>query len=180
VNGERRRALESFGSAPAMLEDALRRFPRKMWLYKTSPDQPSIHDMVWYLADSEAMEYVSCRRLIADPDSSAPGHDSVDWSRGLGYFHQEVKAALEIIRTLRRVTYCLLKTLPEDAWTCSADFPMQGRLSLDEWLAMRENQFPDYFQRMERIHSDWMQAVSSRKNMSTRKNWPIEKFAPRI
>jgi len=57
---------------------------------------------------------------------------------------------------------------------------MQGRLSLDEWLAMRENQFPDDIQRMERIHSDWMQAVSSRRNMLTRKNSPIEKFAPRI
>ena len=105
MNGERRRVLESFGSAPATLEDALRRFPRKMWLYKASPDQPSIHDTVWYLADSEAMEYVACRRLIADPDSSAPGHDSAAWSRGLGYFYQDVKAALDIIRTLRRVTY---------------------------------------------------------------------------
>ena len=46
---------------------------------------------------------------------------------------------------------------------------MQGRLSLDEWLAMRENHFPDYVQRMERIHSDWMLAVSSRKNMLTRR-----------
>lgn len=180
MNGERRRVLESFGSAPATLEDALRRFPRKMWLYKASSDQPSIHDTVWYLADSEAMEYVACRRLIADPDSSAPGHDSAAWSRGLGYFYQDVKAALDIIRTLRRVTYCLLKTLPENAWNCSADFPMQGRLSLDEWLAMRENHFPDYIQRMERIHSEWMLAVSSRKNVLTRKNWPIESFAPRI
>ncbi len=180
MNGERRRVLESFGSAPATLEGVLRRFPRKMWLYKASPDQPSIHDTVWYLADSEAMAYVSCRRLIADPDSSAPGHDSAAWSRGLGYFYQDVKAALDIIRTLRRVTYCLLKTLPENAWNCSADFPMQGRLSLDEWLAMRENHFPDYIQRMERIHSEWMLAVSSRKNVLTRKNWPIESFAPRI
>jgi hypothetical protein len=180
VSSQRRRVLESFGSAPATLEDALRRFPRKMWLYMPSPDRPSIHDTVWYLADSEATEYISCRSLIADPDSSPPNHNSAAWSRGLGYFYQDVKAALDIIRTLRRVTYILLKTLPEAAWTVSADFPMQGRLSLDEWLAMRESHFPDYIERMERIHADWMQAVSSRKNMLTRSVSPIENFAPRI
>jgi hypothetical protein len=180
VSSQRRRVLESFGSAPATLEDALRRFPRKMWLYMPSPDRPSIHDTVWYLADSEATEYISCRSLIADPDGSPPNHNSAAWSRGLGYFYQDVKAALDIIRTLRRVTYILLKTLPEAAWTVSADFPMQGRLSLDEWLAMRESHFPDYIERMERIHADWMQAVSSRKNMLTRSVSPIENFAPRI
>ena len=57
---------------------------------------------------------------------------------------------------------------------------MQGRSSLDEWLAMRESHFPDYVQRMERIHADWMRAVSSRKSMLTRKVSPIENFAPRI
>ena len=31
---------------------------------------------------------------------------------------------------------------------------------------------------MERIHADWMRAVSSRKSMLTRKVSPIENFAP--
>jgi hypothetical protein len=179
MNGERRRVLESFGSAPALLEHALHRFPKKMWQYKASPDHPSIHDTVWYLADNEVMEYVSCRRLIAEPGSSPIAHDSAVWSRGLGYFYQDVKAAMEIIRTLRRVTYSLLKTLPEAAWTSSADFATHGRLSLDEWLTSRENHFPDYIQRMERIHSGWMEAVPSQKNLIlTRRTPPIVNFAP--
>jgi len=141
-----------------MLAAAIRRFPRKMWLHKGSAAQPSIHDTVWYLADNEVVEYVACRRLIAQPGLAEPEIDFAAWSRSLGYFYQDVKAAMQIIRVLRRVTYRLLTTLPEDAWANTADLPMHGRVSLGEWLQIRESHFPEHIHRMERIHSEWMKA----------------------
>jgi hypothetical protein len=178
MNAERRRALESFVNAPAMLDAALRRFPRKMWSYKKSFDHPSIHDTVWYLADSEAVEYVSCRRFIAEPGSAVSGIDSSAWNRGLGYFYQDIKEAMEMIRVLRRITYRLLKTLPERAWTYTAEHPIHGRLSLDEWLEIRENDYPEHIQQMEGIYTEWIEAASSGKTaISLRKSRPIESFA---
>lgn len=130
MNVERRRALESFKNAPAMLGAALRHFPRKMWLYKESPDQQCIHDTVLHLADCEVVEYVSCRRLIAEPGSTAPKIDLAVWSRSLGYFYQDIKGAMEIIRILRRTTYHLLENIarrhvelygrPSNPWTTVA------------------------------------------------------------
>jgi hypothetical protein len=143
-----------------MLGAALRHFPRKMWLYKESPDQQCIHDTVLYLADSEVIEYVSCRRLIAEPGSSTPGIDLELWCRGLGYFYQDIREAMDVIRILRRVTYRLLKVLPEIAWTYTADLPIHGRLSLGEWLEIRENHYPEHIQRMERIYSGWIESAA--------------------
>jgi hypothetical protein len=64
---ERREKLESFGRAPALLSAALKQFPKKMWLFKTSPEKWSIHEVILHLADSEATAYICCRRLIAEP-----------------------------------------------------------------------------------------------------------------
>ena len=51
---ERRKMLESFGRAPALLSGVLRQLPKKMWLYKPSPERWSIHEIILHLADSEA------------------------------------------------------------------------------------------------------------------------------
>ena len=178
MNPERRRILESFSNGPTMLALALRRFPRKMWLYKETPEQQCIHDTVLHLADSEVIEYVSCRRLIAEPGSSTPEIDLALWSRGLGYFYQDIKGALEVIRVVRRVTYRLLEALPEVAWTYTADVPIHGCLSLREWLEIRENHYPEHIQRMERIYSAWLDSTAAgMAGASVHKTPQMESFA---
>src|ERR1700752_746723 len=101
---ERSRMIESFGRAPGQLSVALRQFPKKMWLYKPSPERWSIHEIILHLADSEANSYVRCRRFIAEPGSAVFRIDAARWAGALGYFHQSTREALEIIRRLRRMT----------------------------------------------------------------------------
>jgi len=172
MNSERRRVLESFGNAPARLDAVLRQFPRRMWLYKKSSDCLSIHETVWLLADSEVVEYVHCRRFVAEPGSPALGIDLSDWPASLGYFHQDTKQALGIIRALRRGTYHFLVKLPETAWSRTVDLPTHGRLSLNEWLEIREACLPEHIQQMVRTYSEWFNAASAAKSVrSTLKTW---------
>jgi hypothetical protein len=178
MSPERRRLLESFGSGPAMLAAALRRFPRRMWVYRPSANCPSIHETIWQLADSEVVEYVECRRLIAKLDSLAFGVDPSGWCSSLGYFYQDIKEAMGIIRLFRRVTYHLLKTLPEISWTNRVALPVHGDLSLDEWLEIRESCFPEHIERMERIYSQWIEAARPARTVtSTHKSPSAESFA---
>ncbi len=109
---ERRQTLESFGHSPALLAMVLRKLPKKMWLYKPTPQQWSIHEIILHLADSEASSYVLCRQLIAEPHKTVAKFDAERWACTLGYFHQSTREAIEIIRRLRRITYGLLVTLP--------------------------------------------------------------------
>jgi hypothetical protein len=179
MNTARRRILESFRNGPAVLGAALARFPRKMWVYRPSSNQASIHETICQLADTEVIEYVYCRTLIVDPGLPAVGIDSSAWSGSLGYFYEDVKEAMGIIRALRRVTYHFLRVLPENSWTRVAELPTHGRLSLDEWLEIRESYFPEQIRRMERIHAAWCEVTASNQAVAALgKNSPVESFAP--
>src|ERR1700691_226203 len=85
---ERRKMLESFGRAPALLSAVLRQLPKNMWLYKPSAERWSIHGIILHLADSEASSYVRCRHLIAEPGVAVAAFDPARWAGNLGYFHQ--------------------------------------------------------------------------------------------
>jgi hypothetical protein len=162
MNAARRRILESFRNGPTILTAALRRFPRKMWVYKHALDRPNIHDSVCRIADNEVIEYLHCRSLVANPASAATGVDSASWSGRLGYFYQDIRGAMGIIRALRRFTYHFLENLPEDLWARASD----RHISLDQWLAIRESYYPEQIRRMESIYYEWLDSTSSTKTIT--------------
>lgn len=167
MNPERRQALESFGNGAALLTAALRRFPRRMWLYQKSKESRSIHGIVWALADREVIEYIYCRSFVVDPGSPAVEMEPFAWPDRLGYFYHDIKDALGIVRALRRATYRFLASLPEIAWTYTAEFPMQGQLSLEAWLRLQESYLPEQIQLMTDIYSEWLEATSAAKTVRT-------------
>lgn len=162
-SGMRRQQLESFGRAPALLSVALRQFPKKMWLYKPSADRWSIHEIILHLADSEASAYVRCRRFIAEPGSPVLKFDGARWAGSLGYFHQSTREALEIIRRLRRMTYQLLVSLPEPVWEHTVEHPIQGRISLGEWIEIQERHIPHHIDQMQQNYDKWLESNPPRK-----------------
>jgi hypothetical protein len=158
INLERRQLLESFGCGPTMLSVALRAFPRKMWVYKDSTNTESIHDIVWQLADNEIIEYIYCLRFVTDSGASPFVIDSSGLSGNLGHFYHNIKEALGIIRALRLATYHFLKMLRESAWDFPVDLPTHGRLTLHQWLQIRERNIPDHIQKLNQIYVAWIEA----------------------
>src|ERR1700689_3308273 len=139
---ERRKMLESFGRAPALLSAVLRQLPKKMWLFKPSPERWSIHEIILHLADSEASSYVRCRHLIAQPGAPIAKFDTARWAGSLGYFHQSTREALEIIRRLRKMTHHLLMAVPEPVWVHAVEQPGQGQITLELWVERQEQHIP--------------------------------------
>jgi len=168
MTGElRQEKLESFGYGPAMLSAALRPFPKKMWLYKPALERWSIHEIILHLADSEASGYVRCRRLIAEPASSGEEFDAARWAGSLGYFYQSTREALEIIRRLRKMTYQLLVRLPESVWSRRAENPLDGNLSLEDWMERQERHIPHHIEQMKQNYTIWRDAHPPRKSASS-------------
>jgi len=160
---ERCEKLESFGSGPVLLSAALKQFPKKMWLFKPSPEKWSIHDVILHLADSEATAYICCRRLIAEPGSAVLSFDPAVWAGTLGYFHQSTKEALEIIRRLRRMTYPVLRGLPEKVWFHTVEDPRDGKVSLEQFLEIQERHIPHHIKQMKRNYAAWLRLHPPRK-----------------
>ena len=161
---ERRRKLESFGCAPALLSAALRRFPKKMWLYKPTPERWSIHETILHLADSEASAYIRSRGLIAEPANAVQQFDAARWAGSLGYYHQSTREALEIIRRLRNMTYHLLFTLPEQVWLHQANHPGEGSMTLEGWVEHQERHIPHHIEQMKRNYEIWLGTHPPRKS----------------
>jgi hypothetical protein len=160
---ERKRLLDSFGSAPILLGGALRTFPKKMWLHKPAPDRWSIHDHIIHLADREAMEYVFCRRLVAEPEKPTLRFDVSAWATGLGYFHQSTRDALRIITSLRCSTHRLLMTLRESFWHSVFEYSHHGRIDLASWLEVQQQHIPKHVEQMKQNYRDWLKRNPPRK-----------------
>jgi len=144
-------------------------------VYKPCPNRLSIHETVWHLADSEVVEYVNCRRFITEPDSSALGINTFAWSCDHRYFYQDIKEAVQMIRVLRSVVYRSLRAVSQTTWAFTAEIPFHGRVSLEEWLAIRERYFAEQMRRMEGIYSEWLEVTSlTRAARSTHKMRPVE------
>jgi DinB superfamily len=160
---ERRQVLESFGRAPVLLSSILRQLPKKMWLYKPSHERWSIHEIIVHLADSEASSYVHCRHLIAEPGTAVPEFDPARWAGNLGYFHQSTKEALEIIRRLRKMTYCVLITIPDGVWHHTLQHPQEGEISLEKWIARQERHIPHHIDQIKQNYTAWITTHPQRK-----------------
>jgi hypothetical protein len=160
---ERRKMLESFGRAPALLSADLRRLPKKMWLYKPSPERWSIHELILHLTDSEASSYVRCRHLIAEPDVTVAEFDPARWAVKLGYFHQSTREAIEIIRRLRKMTYQLLVAVPEPVWSRMVEYPKDGATSLESWIERQERHIPHHMDQMRLNYVAWIGTHPPRK-----------------
>jgi hypothetical protein len=163
---ERRQLLESFGRAPALLSVTLRELPKKMWLYKPSPERWSIHEIILHLADSEAGSYVRCRHLIAEPGRPVTKFDAARWAGTLGYFHQSTREALEVIRRLRKMTYQLLVSLPEPVWTHAVEHPADGKISLENWIERQERHIPHHIDQLKQNYEAWLRTHPPRKTAS--------------
>ncbi len=160
---ERSRMLGSFGSAPMALSSVLRQLPKKMWLYKPAPQQWSIHEIIVHLADSEASSYVQVRRLIAEPGQMTADFDPERWAGSLGYFHQSTRESLEIIRRLRRMTYCLLLALPDSAWLHTLADGTAGTITLEEWVERQERHIPHHIDQVKSNYALWIGTHPPRK-----------------
>lgn len=147
--------LEAYGGAYEQLTQALERYPREMWQYKSPVEDWSIHEVVVHITDSEANSYIRCRRLIAEPGEAVMSYDETRWATALHYTDQSTEDALQLFKWLRNNTYKLIKTLPESAWSHTIYHPENGTMTMDDWLGVYARHIPDHIEQMDRIYQEW-------------------------
>ena len=152
---ERKRKIESYGRAYPMLVQALAEFPREMWQFKPAPNRWSIHEIIVHLTDSEASSYVRCRRFIAEPNTPAGAYDQDVWTQKLNYHMQSTDDALELFRWLRKMSYDLIRSLPESAWASKLAHPEHSDYTFDRWLDIYDRHTPGHIAQMRKNYEAW-------------------------
>jgi hypothetical protein len=157
TDSQRQAKIDSYGKAYDLLIEALERFPREMWQYRPAEDQWSIHEIVVHIADSEANSYVRCRRFLAEPGETLMAYDEMRWGRELDYLDQNPEDALALFRWLRKLSYDLIKTVPQEVWSRECYHPEDGMITMDDWLDTYQRHIPDHISQMESIHQSWLE-----------------------
>jgi hypothetical protein len=157
TDSQRQAKIDSYGKAYNLLIEALERFSREMWQYRPAEDQWSIHEIVVHIADSEANSYVRCRRFLAEPGETLMAYDEMRWGRELDYLDQNPEDALALFRWLRKLSYDLIKTAPEEVWSRECYHPEDGMITMDDWLDTYQRHIPDHISQMESIHQSWLE-----------------------
>ena len=157
TDSQRQAKIDSYGKAYNLLIEALERFPREMWQYRPAEDQWSIHEIVVHIADSEANSYVRCRRFLAEPGETLMAYDEMRWGRELDYLDQNPEDALALFRWLRKLSYDLIKTVPQEVWSRECYHPEDGMITMDDWLDTYQRHIPDHISQMESIHQSWLE-----------------------
>jgi hypothetical protein len=148
--------IAAYGKGYELLRDALKQFPKEMWQYKPGPERWSIHEIIVHLADSEANSYVRCRRFIAEPGSRVLGYDENRWGDLLNYHGQNPEDALDLFRLLRRMSYFLVKDLPDAVWANTVDHSENGIMSMGDWLGIYTDHVAQHIQQMRATHAAWL------------------------
>ncbi len=147
--------IENYGKAFLNIQTALKNFPVEMWKFKPAPIRWSIHEIIIHFADSEANSYHRCRRFIAEPGSKIFAYDQDKWSDNLDYHSQSAEDALELFRLLRKMTYDLIKDLPEEAWSLTIEHEHLGTITMDTWLEIYEEHITGHIRQMEKVFEEW-------------------------
>ncbi|KPJ78949.1 MAG: hypothetical protein AMJ54_01495 [Deltaproteobacteria bacterium SG8_13] len=153
---ERKSKIESYGRASDQLAEALSEFPRQMWQYKPGPDRWSIHEILLHIADSEANSYIRCRCFLAEPGKSIMAYDENQWAASLRYHEQSATEAVELFGLLRKMSFRLIKTLPESAWSGTIFHPESGSMTLDDWLTIYTNHIPEHIRQIQATYDAWV------------------------
>jgi uncharacterized damage-inducible protein DinB len=153
---ERKPLLESYESAYKRLNQTLATIPEEALHYKPEPSEWSIQEIVLHLADSEANLYVRARRIIAEPGSKVLAFDHDRWTKTLGYHKQSFKAALELFRYLRELTYELLSDQPEKVWKNTVEHSEYGVMTLDQWLERADKHANEHIGQIKANFTDWL------------------------
>lgn len=156
THDERTEKIESYGRTFATLAAALKKFPQEMWQFRPAPKRWSIHEIIVHIADAEANSYVRCRTFLAQPKHTVMVYNQDLWATELKYHEQSVDDSLALFALLRKMSYDLVKNLPDELWTkLTITHPESGIMTLEKWLIIYEHHVPAHIDQMSRNYDIW-------------------------
>lgn len=148
--------LELFARGPDILSEALRQCPRSMWRYRPGKGRWSIHEIILHLVDCDASAYLRCRQFIAEPGTTLRSINIPGWTTTLGYYQSTIDA-LGVIARLRRMSWTVLRLIPDPVWRNVLHDADKGAVLLGEWAEVEAKHIPHYVEQIRQNHIEWQQ-----------------------
>jgi hypothetical protein len=153
---ERTTLIEKYGRAWDDFLAGLKEIPKEAWLFKPAPKEWSVHQVIVHLADSETNSYLRARRLIADPQFPLMAYDQDEWANQLDYHNQSTDDALAATGAVRRLTYNMIKNMPDEMWERTGIHPEYPEpYKFTKWLRIYSNHPYDHLGQIQENYRLW-------------------------
>ena len=153
---ERNEKIELYGRGYDRLMAALEVVPQEALHFKPEPKEWSVHEVIIHLADSESIAAQQARMMVAEPGKAVMAYDPDAWADNLRYRDANADEALELLKLVRAFTHRWFKSLPEEAFTLSAEYPGDEEpYVLDDLLRIYSGHIPSHIEQIENNVKLW-------------------------
>ena len=125
------RALQAF---PARLRAAVRGLSPDALVWRPSPREWAIKEVVRHLGDVEMVYGTRFRAILAEEDPLLFTLDQDRWAAGLGYVKDNFADALELFATIRRWNLLIIKRAGRRSWDRAGRHARYGRVTVRQLL----------------------------------------------
>jgi DinB family protein len=98
--------------------------------FKPAPEKWCVRQIVCHLADSEAVNVMRLRQILAEEHPTLQSFNGEAWAERLDYGRRKLSPVIETFRRLRTENHELLKDLSEEAFARSGTHTEAGPLTL--------------------------------------------------
>ena len=126
--------LERYRRGTELVGDAIAGADETELDFKPAPDKWSARYIMAHLADTEATSVVRLRQIIAEDNPTLVPWNQDAWAARTGYEKRKPSESLATMRQLRSDNYELLKDLPAEAWSRTANHLERGTMTLLDFL----------------------------------------------
>ena len=157
---ERNEKTELYGRGYDLLMAALDKVPQEAMHFKPEPKEWSVHEVIIHLADSESIAAQQARMMVAEPGKTVMAYDPDAWADNLRYRDANADEALELLKLARAFTYRWFKSLPEEAFALSAEYPGDEEpYVLDDLLKIYSGHIPSHIEQIENNIKLWKETA---------------------
>jgi len=102
--------------------------------FKPAPEKWCVRQIVCHLADSEIVDAMRIRLIVAEDNPTMGAYDQEAWAKNLDYGKRKLSQAIETCRRLRTENHELIKDLQEAAFARIGTHVERGPMTLRQLI----------------------------------------------
>ncbi|MCZ8515867.1 DinB family protein [Paenibacillus filicis] len=142
--------VQSYAEGFNRLSVAIEGLSEELLLYKPAENRWCIKKVVIHLCDAEMIALDRMKRIIAEPNPLFFKFDPDAWALRLQYSSLDMSVFLSLFAALRASMVPILRGLSEEDWARTGVHNQNGKLTLQELVAMFVHHLDRHIQQIER------------------------------
>ena len=154
--------LERFRRGPEVLAVVMTGSAGPESDFSPAPGKWNIRTLIRHLADTELVFAQRFRAMLAEENPTLVVFDQDLWASKLDYSARKPAESLDHFRRLRGDNHELLKSMPEEAFSRTAQHPVRGQVTVKDLVVLSVNHVEKHAQQIQQIREEYKKAKAAK------------------